>query len=119
MKYLEFYKSGIYLQFCIDDENRLLINHIGTEKSTLDGNKFFTPTEVFITGENPNDHLGAKHTGSNLDGMKYVSHHESVNELVFVMENDKIRVTQHYDFFENIKLLTDTINTTAQKPSGF
>ncbi len=51
--------------------------------------------------------------------MKYVSHHESVNELAFVMENDKIRVTQHYDFFENIKLHTDTINTTAQKPPGF
>ena len=91
MKCLDFYKNGIYLQFCIDDENRLLINHIGTEKGNLTGNSFFTPTEVFVTGENPNDHHGAKHTGSNLDGMKYVSHHESVNELVFVMENDKIR----------------------------
>ena len=105
MQYLNFYKNSIYLQFCIDDESRLLINHVGLEKNTLAGNKFFTPAEVFITGENPNDHHGAKHTGSNLDTMKYVSHYENGNELVFVMSNGKIRVTQHYDFFENIKVI--------------
>lgn len=105
MKSLEFHKSGIYIQFCIDDEERLSVNHIGTQKSDLDANMFFTPTEVFITGENPNDHHGAKHTGGNLDTMKYVSHHENENELAFVMSNGKIRVTQHYDFFENIKVI--------------
>lgn len=93
------------MQFCIDDEERLSVNHIGTKKSDLDANMFFTPTEVFITGENPNDHHGAKHTGGNLDTMKYVSHHENENELAFVMSNGKIRVTQHYDFFENIKVI--------------
>ena len=93
------------MQFCIDDEERLSVNHIGTQKSDLDANMFFTPTEVFITGENPNDHHGAKHTGGNLDTMKYVSHHENENELAFVMSNGKIRVTQHYDFFENIKAI--------------
>ena len=93
------------MQFCIDDEERLSVNHIGTQKSDLDANMFFTPTEVFITGENPNDHHGAKHTGGNLDTMKYVSHHENENELAFVMSNGKIRVTQHYDFFENIKVI--------------
>lgn len=105
MKSLKFHKSGIYMQFCIDDEERLSVNHIGTQKSDLDANMFFTPTEVFITGENPNDHHGAKHTGGNLDTMKYVSHHENENELAFVMSNGKIRVTQHYDFFENIKVI--------------
>ena len=103
MKCLNFYKNGIYLQFCINDENRLLINHIGTEKGNLTGNSFFTPTEVFVTGENPNDHHGAKHTGSNL--LKYESYYENENELVFVMNNGKIRVTQHYDFFKNVKVV--------------
>lgn len=103
MKCLNFYKNEIYLQFCIDDENRLLINHIGTEKGNLTGNSFFTPTEVFVTGENPNDHHGAKHTGNNL--LKYESYYENENELVFVMNNGKIRVTQHYDFFKNVKVV--------------
>ena len=46
MKCLDFYKNGIYLQFYIDDENKLLINHIGTEKGNLTRNSFFIPTEV-------------------------------------------------------------------------
>lgn len=33
MKHLEFYKNGIYMQFCMDDENRLPVNHIGREKA--------------------------------------------------------------------------------------
>lgn len=103
MRHLEFCKNGIYLQFCIDDENRLLINHIGTEKEKFTGNKFFTPAEVFITGENPNDHHGAKHTGNNL--LKYESHYENENKLVFVMNNGKIRVTQHYDFCDDVKVV--------------
>lgn len=95
MKHLEFCKNGIYLQFCVDDENRLIIRHIGTGKSELPANRFFTPAEVFVTGENPDDHHGAKHTGCNL--LKYESHRENGNELVFVLSNDKIRVQQHYD----------------------
>lgn len=95
MKNLEFCKNGIYLQFCVDDENRLIIRHIGTGKSELPANRFFTPAEVFVTGENPDDHHGAKHTGCNL--LKYESHRENGNELVFVLRNDKIRVQQHYD----------------------
>lgn len=95
MKNLEFCKNGIYLQFCVDDENRLIIRHIGTGKSELPANRFFTPAEVFVTGENPDDHHGAKHTGCNL--LKYESHRENGNELVFVLSNDKIRVQQHYD----------------------
>ena len=95
MKNLEFCKNGICLQFCVDDENRLIIRHIGTGKSELPANRFFTPAEVFVTGENPDDHHGAKHTGCNL--LKYESHRENGNELVFVLSNDKIRVQQHYD----------------------
>lgn len=95
MKHLEFSENGLHLQFCVDDENRLLVEHIGTEKREMTPNRFFTPTEVFVTGENPDDHHGAKHTGCNL--LKYESHRENGNELVFVLRNDKIRVQQHYD----------------------
>ena len=103
MENFNFYKNGMYMQFCIDDEKRLLINHIGINKNDLMENKFFAPTEVFVTGENPNDHHGAKHTGNNT--LKYESHYETENELVFVMNNGKIRVIQHYVFCCNIKVI--------------
>lgn len=103
MKHLDFYKNGIYLQFRIDDENRLLINHVGNEKNSVTENKFFTPAEAFVTGENPNDHHGAKHTGSIL--LKYESYYENKDELVFVMSNNKIRITQHYNFFDDVKVV--------------
>ncbi len=103
MKNLEFYKNALHLQFCIDDEGRLLIEHIGLAKHAQNNSKFLTPTEVFITGKNLDDHHGAKHTGGSI--LKYESHREEKNSLIFVMSNDKIRITQHYDFFEGIKAM--------------
>ena len=101
MKHLEFCRNGLYLQFCLNDENGLLVDHIGTEKSGIAPNRFFTPAEVFVTGENPDDHHGAKHTGCNL--LKYESHDETESGLVFVLNNGKIRVHQHYDFCGDIR----------------
>ena len=53
MKCLNFYKNGIYLQFCIDDENRLLINHIGTEKGNLTGNSFLLRQKYLLREKIP------------------------------------------------------------------
>lgn len=100
MKKLNFYKNKIYLSFIIDDDGRLDFLHIGRKDTEIDSNRFFVPTEVFATGENPNDHHGAKHTGSALsDALKYVSHSETDSEITFILENEKIRVIQHYEFF--------------------
>lgn len=101
MKKLDFCKNGIFLQFAVDDDGRLLIKHIGTEMADTAENKFFTVTEVFASGENADDHHGAKHTGRN--GLKYESHIEGEDKLIFIMKSEKFRVTQHYEFFGGIK----------------
>ena len=102
MKCLNFYKNGIsaILYWWWEQAADKSYRHW---KRKFDRKQFFTPTEVFVTGENPNDHHGAKHTGNNL--LKYESYYENENELVFVMNNGKIRVTQHYDFFKNVKVV--------------
>ena len=84
MRNLEFYKNGLHLQFCIDDEGRLLIEHVGLGKHALNNSKFFVPTEVFVTGENPDDHHGAKHTGGSV--LKYESHSEEKKQSYFCYE---------------------------------
>lgn len=99
MKKLNFYKNKIYLSFLIDDDGRLDVLNIGINNTETEPNRFFVPVEVFATGENPDDHHGAKHTGSKLsDTLKYVSHTESDSEISFILENEKIRVIQHYKF---------------------
>lgn len=99
MKKLNFYKNRIYLSFIIDDDGRLDVLNIGRNNTELEPNRFFVPVEVFATGENPDDHHGAKHTGSRLsDTLKYVSRTETDSEILFVLENNKIRVIQHYEF---------------------
>lgn len=53
MKNLEFCKNGIYLQFCVDDENRLIIRHIGTGKSELPANRFFPRRKSLSRAKTP------------------------------------------------------------------
>lgn len=106
MKKLNFYKNKIYLSFFIDDDGRLGLLHIGKNNTEIEPNRFFVPVEVFATGENPNDHHGAKHTGSELsDTLRYISHTETDNEILFVLENDKIRIVQHYEFLGTASVL--------------
>lgn len=38
MTNLDFYKNGIYMQFCIDDDGRITVTHIGRAKSNLEQN---------------------------------------------------------------------------------
>lgn len=100
IKKFDFFKSGIYMNFAVDENKRLLILNAGTSKKEIEPNRFFMPAEIFISGENPNDHCGAKHTGSLLsDSLQYVSHRDTDNEIVFFLKNDKIEVRQHYEFF--------------------
>lgn len=105
MKEFVLHKCGIYLQLCTDAEDRLLIKHIGITKEDGSENRYFTPTEVFISGENPNDHHGAKHTGGSLNRFAYESYDENEHELVFYMRDDNVRIAQHYEFYDGIRAI--------------
>ena len=107
MKKLDFCKNGIFLQFAVDDDGRLLIKHIGTEMVDTAENKFFTVTEVFASGENADDHHGAKHTGTSASkSLRYCSHkyYENMlgNKLELELSDAKLAVTVHYQFYTDI-----------------
>lgn len=105
MKNINFYKNSIYLNFEADDDGAVSFVNIGTDKNQNQNkaNRFFVPAEVHITGENPDDHHGAKHTGGIENSLKYVSHTETDREAVLVLKNDKIQVCQHYEFINESK----------------
>ena len=86
MRILNFCKSGVYLKFGITEENKLIIIGIGEKEiySELSETKFFTPVEIHTTGSNPDDHHGAKHTGS--DELFYVEHIETDRDISFVLK---------------------------------
>lgn len=103
MELLKFAKQGLYLNFGIDDSNRLLILDVSdsADKELLEESRFFSALELHTTGSNPDDHHGAKHTGGN--DLYYKEHFENDNEICFVLENENISAKLVYDFFENTK----------------
>lgn len=103
MRYFNFLKNKIYLSFAADDDGRLGLIYIGKENKKLKSNNFFTPIEIFATGENPDEHHGAKHIGSSLsNSLKYISHSETANEIIFTLQNNKLHIKQHYVFFNGV-----------------
>lgn len=111
MKILEFNKNGIFLAFCIDSDGKISVGHIGSTKKPIQP-RTFAPTEIFITGENPIGHLGAQHVGYCLNNLKYEYHTENDHELLLVMSNHQVRVTQHYEFYDHIKALRSYAHVT-------
>ena len=108
MEYLKFNKYGIYLTFGIDNDGHLLILNVGDKEKivSLKENRFFNAFEVKITGLNPDDHHGAKHTGgcSPCD-LKYKNHTETDNCIIFELENHFLNAKIYYEFFENAKII--------------
>ncbi len=100
MKQLIFFKNNIYISFVIDEQGRIGLAYIGKKSKKVNSDNLFCPIEVFATGENPDEHHGAKHIGSSLSAsLRYVSHCEKDNEIILTLENGKLRVRQHYVFF--------------------
>ena len=100
MQHLDFKKNRINLNFVIDEDGRLLVSNIGTKKNKIEElRRFYVPAEIHISGTNPDDHHGCKHTGSSVsDDLRYVRHRETDSELVFELKSDMVKVMQHYTF---------------------
>ena len=112
MQKLEITKNKIHFSFCIDDEKRLILLYIGTninrfKEKKAEPDPVFVPCEIFASGENPDSHHGAKHIGSLLSqSLRYVSHSETDNGIVFNLASEKLSVKLHYDFYENLSAFT-------------
>ena len=107
MKYLHFFKNGIYLDFTIDDKGILYVNSISSEKKkNMLQHHLMAPVEIEACGINNIDFHGTKHIGGGLSStLKYISHTETEKELVFVLKNETIEVKAHYEFFCGIKVV--------------
>lgn len=107
MKYLHFFKNGIYLDFTIDDKGILYVNSISSEKKkNMLQHHLMAPVEIETCGINNIDFHGTKHIGGGLSStLKYISHTETEKELVFVLKNETIEVKAHYEFFCGIKVV--------------
>lgn len=107
---LDYSQKGFKMIFEITEEGSVVLKHFGkkdavTEKKEL--SKKFSIASVNLSGENPDDHHFFKHTGCSSDfTLKYVSHeyYENAigNKLEFTLEDAKIRVVVHYQFYRDI-----------------
>ena len=120
--FLRFSEKDIKLCFNIaEDDSVLLSSFSNVEKEFAEervSDDVYSAVAIHISGENPDDHHGAKHTGTSCEKtLKYVNHllykNNYGNKLEIELKNEKIRVILNYQFFEEIstvKLWTDVVN---------
>ena len=107
---LDFSQNGFKMIFEITEEGSAILKHFGKKDAFAEKkapNKKFAIASVNLSGENPDDHHFFKHTGCSSDfTLKYVSHeyyeNETGNKLEFTLEDSKIRVVVHYQFYRDI-----------------
>ena len=109
---LEFCENKLKTVFEVTDEGKLLLLHFSNadfDESKINdkAKRWFTPVEVHVSGGNQDDHHGAKHTASSASfSLKYKDHKYYENELggklEFLLEDDALSVTLHYQFYKNV-----------------
>ena len=108
MKILDFSQNGIYMAFEITDENKVMLKQFSNRKDcSVKKTRWCEIADIHVTGENQNDHHGAKHTGSSgIFSLKYKTHnyYENAlgNKLEFVLEDEMMTATVHYQFYTGI-----------------
>lgn len=106
-KYLDFSQNGINIIFIITEENKVVLTNFSNKENKNKNTKWCEITDIHVSGENQNDHHGGKHTGSSgIFSLKYRSHNyyenELGNKLEFNLEDDRMSVTVHYQFYTGI-----------------
>ncbi|MBQ8813102.1 MAG: alpha-galactosidase [Lachnospiraceae bacterium] len=107
---LDFSQNEMNVVFDITDEKRVVFTDFSrnTQEWPNKNDIRWNPiVEVHITGENQNDHHGAKHTGTwGSTNLVYDTHKYYVNKygnkLEFYLCSDKINVVVHYQFYKDI-----------------
>ena len=119
---LRFSENHMKLGFNITEDGRVLLSSFSNAEKEFDEKKatddIYSAVAIHIAGENPDDHHGAKHTGTSCEKtLKYVKHsfykNNYGNKLEIELKNEKLRVILHYQFFEDIstvKVWTGVIN---------
>ncbi len=110
---LDYSQNGINVIFEITESKLVILKHLSVGDLMHEGNKASAHgniAQVHLSGENPNDHHGFKHTGASRSfTLKYVSHdyfaNRLGNKLEFHLADDKLTVTVHYQFYNGAAAL--------------
>jgi len=108
---LNFNENNIYMTFEITDDKNVYLLHCSLTEQMKDidekTKKFYPIAEIQISGENQDDHHGAKHTvtwGS--FNLKYESHAYYDNDygkkLEFVLVGTPLKATVNYQFYTGV-----------------
>lgn len=127
---MDFSQNEMNMVFEITEDNRVVFVDFSTTRHETEKNKnldfrWCPIVEVHLTGENQNDHHGAKHTGTwgsvNLtyDTHKYYKN-EFGNKLEFYLCSDKLKATVHYQFYKDISAVRawTTVTNICNEPIG-
>lgn len=124
--FLSIEENNINMLFEVNDEHQLLLLSFSNSKREFyENDKAYnvcSAVAIHIAGENPDDHHGAKHTGTSCEKtLKYVNHsyykNENGNKLEFELKNDKVKVILNYQFYDGIsavKTWTDVVNISEE-----
>ena len=107
---LDFSQNNFKMIFEITEEGSVILKHFGKKDAYAEKqapNKKFSIASVNLSGESPDDRHFFKHTGCSSDlTLKYVSHeyykNKLGNKLEFTLEDSKIRVVVHYQFYRDV-----------------
>lgn len=107
MNKIEIRKFGTVMTFSINEEGKLLLLGVSDKAGAeYKESKMFPALEMHITGTNPHQTLGVKHKGESMPYvLKYVSHEETDDEVVFTLESELVRAKLHYVFYEDSKVI--------------
>ena len=107
---LDFSQKNLKMIFEVDEEKRTMLKHFG--RNVIEDSREKKPmwsniAEIHVTGENQNDHHGAKHTGSSRSfTLRYVSHTATENEfgtkVEFLLADDTLQAVVHYQLYREI-----------------
>lgn len=127
MKILDFSQKSYNFKINVSDTGRASLRILSRKDTEHIRNKdaWGPLLEIHISGENPNDHHMAKHTGgSGTFTLKYKSHkyyeNDLGNKLEFVLADHRMEACVHYQFYKNISAFRTwtVITNTGVEPLG-
>lgn len=108
---LDYSQNGLFMIFEIDGSGGVSLRHFSSnekefERSVPKNLRNCRIIDVHVSGEDLDDHHGAKHTDSSRGNtLKYVTHryyeNEKGNKLEFDLADKTLSVTVHYQFYKN------------------
>lgn len=105
---LDFSQSGFNMIFDVTDDGITALKEFSKVSKNSDKKLKWCPVvEIHVSGENQDDHHGAKHTGTSASkSLRYCSHkyYENMlgNKLELELSDAKLAVTAHYQFYTDI-----------------